>query len=213
MTLIIQIALGILLGYLLIEHRSRLGEWAWVALRAVLWLAALAAAFAAVVYISSSVGGAIATAPEWLGSLWDSTKRLLLVAVVMSVMVTGAYGFILLVRKLVARWFRLPDDMYLYTALGVINILMIWPADLYLRSHPVLGELYRSADLWSRENGFSDSVEGMLSFSLTLWPWPVIWIARRFGVDFASPHAVDATAQHSFPPEELEAKNQTTTGD
>lgn len=190
MALIIQIALGILLGYLLIEHRSRLGEWALVAGKVLLFLAGCAVAFVLAKYIATSVGNSLTVSPDWLSRQWVGVKRLALMVPLLIVLVLGAYGFYLMTRKLLSRWMRFSDDPLLYILLGTLNVLIIWPVDLFLRSHTVYGEAYRSADLWSRQNGYADSIGGLMAFSLTLWPWLIILPARKFGVDFSKEQRV-----------------------
>jgi len=183
-TLIIQIALGMFLGYLLIEHRVRLGRWAVLAVKVALAVVALAALITAFAYIFQSAGSAMPDVSARLSRVGEKLTTLVLALPLLAVILIGAFGLFLFVRKMVRRWFRIEAAIATILIMSFLSALIVWPIDLYLQWNTPYGDIYRSVDAWSRRNGYADLFGGLLSFSLTLWPWPIIFIGNRFGVNF-----------------------------
>lgn len=195
MTLIIQIALGILLGFLLIEYRSKLAGWTLLGLKGLLALVAVAAVVTAISYLPDAIG---VTASRLLDRLARIGEKLILlpgIVLLFAVLWAGTYGFVLIARKVFRRWPHMGEELGSFIFLGLLNVLMIWPLDLYLQWQTPYGDFYRSVDKWSREAGFADAAASFLSFSLTLWPWVVILIAQRLGVEFRRDEAAPAIMQ------------------
>lgn len=184
LTLIIQIALGIFLGYLLIEHRARLGRWVILGLKLFLGLVALTALITAAAYILDALGSALPSVSPKLSRAGEKLSILVFALPLLAIVLFGAYGLSLLIKKLVRRWVRLEPGGIMLLWMTFLSLLIVWPVDLYLRWNTPYGDLYHSVDEWSRQNGYADLLGGLLSFSLALWPWLVILIASRFGVEF-----------------------------
>lgn len=195
MVLIFQIAVGILLGFLLIEYRHTLGRWALLALKLALGAVVGVAVGTALSYVPSAVGLTSDSTPDWLIRLGEKLLMLPTIVALFAILGTGTYGFVLLVRKALRRWPYIGGEPGSFIFLGFLNVLLIWPVDLYLQWNTPYGEFYRSLDRWSRQAGYADSIASLLSFSLTLWPWIVILIARRFGVEFGRNRTISPSRQ------------------
>ncbi len=184
MALIVQIALGILLGFLLIEYRHKLGRWALLGLKVVFGAAVGVALGTALSYAPAAVGITPDGAPEWLVRLGRVLKTALLAAPILVISLFGAYGLFALARKAFWRWFKLQPDIGVLLGFLFLSWLIVWPLDVYLRFYSPLGEVYRASDQWSRRNGYDDLLGALLSFSLTLWPWVILLVGGRLGMDF-----------------------------
>ncbi|MCL6251295.1 hypothetical protein M3P36_09620 [Altererythrobacter sp. KTW20L] len=202
MTLIIQIALGIFLGYLLIEHRARLGNWAIFALKLVLGLVAITVLITAAVDLLDALGSAMPEVSSKLSRVGEKLSILVFALPLLAVILFGAYGLCLLIKRLIRRWFRLEPDIITLLWMSFLSALIIWPVDLYLQWNTPYGDISRSVDAWSRQNGYADLFGGLLSFSLALWPWLVIFIGGRFGVEFFEKKQVPPALRRDY--EEVE---------
>lgn len=184
MTLIIQIALGILLGYLLIEHRHRLGRWGVVALKALGFLVALAVAGYLAAYVLSALGVSASNAPKWVTTLWYIGLLLLGLFSYLIIFVFGGFGLILVTRVCIGRWVNIKEGPELLLIMGILGVLLTWPIGFLLETFTPYGEWLSSVDLWASQNDLRDWPAGLMSLSLVLWPWIVILVGERFGVDF-----------------------------
>lgn len=184
LTLIIQISLGILLGYLLIEHRARLGQWAIVALKFAMCLVAVAVLITASVYSLNSVGSVMPNVSAKLSQIGKILTMIVFVFPLIAVILFGGYGLSVLTKKIVGRWIQIEPELNTILLMSFLCTLIVWPIDLYLLFNTPYGDFYRSIDQWSRRNGYADLFSSLMSFSLTLWPWLVIFIGSRFGVKF-----------------------------
>jgi hypothetical protein len=185
MALIIQIALGILLGFLLIEYREQLGRWALLGVKVLFGAIIFGAVITTISYLPEAVGVTAAKLPDRLARIGEGLALLPGVLLLFVVVGTGTYGFILIVRKALRGRWNLGAEPASFILLGFVNVLLIWPVDLYLQWQTPYGEFYRSVDRWSRDSGLADAGASLLSFSLTLWPWLIILAGRRFGIEFS----------------------------
>lgn len=149
MVLVIQIALGILLGYLLIEHRSNVGRGAVIALQIALGLTFIGVviwgAAEAIQWFTEISPGS----PSRLSRIWSGLETLLGAILFLVLIIIGALGFYFLVAMTLSRWIRLPSSLGVIAALGFLNVLLLIPVELFLRKSPY-GAWYRAADNWSR---------------------------------------------------------------
>lgn len=192
MALIIQIALGILLGFLLIEYRHKLGRWALLGLKIIFGAVVGVAVVSALSYLPAAAGTAVSDPPDWLIRIGRVVKTAIAAMPIMVIGLFGAYGLFALARRILSRWFTLWPTAGVILGFLFLNMLIIWPIDVYLRHYTTLGTVYRTLGRWSWENGYQDLFGGLLSFSLGLWPWVIIWVFTRLGVDFFPKHVPPA---------------------
>lgn len=197
MVLIIQIALGILLGFLLIEYRQRLGRWALGALKVCLAFVAIAAVVTVVAYLMSFAGLSGSDAPKWLAQVRSLARVLVGLVLFLVLFVFGAMGLLLLVRKVIGRWVKIEVGPEALVVMGIIGVLLTWPIAHLLNSLTPYEELVAALQRWDRENGFGGDGYALVNLSLVLWPWAIILVAERFDVDFYEQERASAQADQS----------------
>lgn len=172
MTLIFQIAVGILLGYLLIEHRHRLGKWT---------LSFLKAALAMLVLVligwglSTAVSGSASVVSENWTTIIGKVVSFSTVILILVMFVFGGGG---LTKLLKFAFPKLEFENFALILISMLNVAIVWLAEIALRKVTAFDGIYRSVEQWSWSNGYQDSGPAILSFGLCLWPWVIIAALR-----------------------------------
>jgi hypothetical protein len=176
MLLIIQIAAGIVLGFVIITYRAAL-------LRYIKWIAAFVAILALIglaVWIGSE---AVGLAEPYLGKIISKIGMIIGVLVLFGVGALGGLSFRELVYQLGWRKRRPstiggpPESAVILASLA--NILLVYAISWPILQFTLVGGWYESIDQWSRENGFADG--GALLATAIFWLWPALplWLLNR----------------------------------
>ena len=173
----IQVAAGIVLAYVIIVNQRRLLRFSGWLLSAILIIGAIAAIGAG----SSLALGALG--PYW-PKIWSATKLALGMCVILPCWFTGAYGLILLFRR-IFRTSR-PDlsgegnaPFIILVAFAMLNTLIMWLVGWPLLEFTVAGRWYDSIDMWSRSSGYDDGAVVTMHAALSLWTMiPVAILAK-----------------------------------
>lgn len=183
MLLVVQIAAGILLGYILIENRGRL-------LKVLGWLSVAAVVLGVAGFASFAVGNLASSygvsAYGALHKLWSLLWTLVGVLIFLAVWLSGGAGIILLRERIfgssAAAVEPTPDNKAGFFWLwfcsiinGALVALAAWP----LLEYTWAGTAYEAIDGWSRSHGLDDGLTVASSLPFLLWPYAALWLVNR----------------------------------
>lgn len=185
MLLIVQIALGILLGYALIRNYDRIAKLA----KPVLW-GLLALLILGVVIIAGSLAmdaanDAIANNPK-LSRLLETGLYIAVGAVCLGIFAIGASAFASLVDEVAPDFFKDLDVkgpwwkrlVGIALLLGFLSSGLFWSLPIF--EGTAIGTVLDDIDEWSRSNGYKDAGSTLFVAITYLWPIPVLLAWRRW---------------------------------
>lgn len=177
MLLIIQIALGIVLGFLLIQYHQQIGR----GLRMTLLFLVAITAVVFFGWVGSEITTSLSESGLWVRA-WNALASMILPLLCLAIVAFAGLGFQFLIEmKWPTRTDKARDDsswpILLY---GFANALLTTLAYYGLAAFTPLGNVGDFIDSYGRANGWADGLT-VLSFSLaTLWPWLVLLLIRKF---------------------------------
>jgi hypothetical protein len=181
MTLIIQIAAGIVLGFAIIAYRGPL-------LKSAKWIAAIVSLVIFIGVVGWIGTEAVGAAQPYLGKFFSKIGIILggILAIVFGIL--GGLSLLELLctlgwrKRKPSRAGSFAESENMIFAASLANVLLVYVVTWPILYFTPIGTAYKAFDQWSRNSGFADG--GALIVSAICWLWPVLplwFLARRTG--------------------------------
>lgn len=168
MFLIVQIALGIVLGFLLIQYHRQIGHGIWL-------LLSLLLAIAVVVFFVWVGNEAVSSITEdgALMRFWRGLTSMVIPLLALVIVAAGGLGFQFLVEMWRKPKPKAAEDETSWPILmySLANCVLITFVYYGLAAFTPLGVVGDSIDSYSRANGWQDGLSVLAFAAVTLWPW------------------------------------------
>jgi hypothetical protein len=177
MFLIVQIALGIVLGFLLIQYHRQIGHGIWLLLSLLLAIAVVVF----FVWVGSEAVSSI-TEDGALMRFWRGLTSMVIPLLALVIAAAGGLGFQFLVemwRKPKPKTAEKEADwpIVLYSLANGVLVTLVYYG---LAAITPLGAVGDSIDSYSRANGWQDGLTVFAFVAVLLWPWPVLFAIKKF---------------------------------
>ncbi len=171
MILAIQIAVGIVIAYVIVVNQV-------IILKSTKWLFAAVASLAVIAFLIWSISSAAISFAPYVSPFIGKALTILGILPILAIIVFGGYGFCLLSDRLFGKKPReIPDGRIVSASMlnFIITAIILWP----FSTITFFADIFASIDLWSRRSGFSDGFSIAFIAIFTLWPYLPLWFIER----------------------------------
>jgi hypothetical protein len=182
MMLILQIAAGIVLGYLVILYHVVLLRWLKSMLSVLLTLVVVGAIVWVIVGLADTAHDWITASPQGQ-RVWSKLGSFGLAMIFLAGWAWGLFGLLLLSDEMLPServGKRLAGMKQSYAVIAAILYLatgVFWELPIFRET--VIGDIYWGADDWSRSNGWADTGQMMILTLTYQWSWIVYVLVRK----------------------------------